>query len=129
MGTDHAPRRARALPGEARDRAHTDGMTDWQSLAQWAAAAPQMSGAACKGRSGLFDWHPLSDPHREADLETALQLCAGCPVLSECRQWVASLEWWQRLTGVVAGALVIPKRGSLPTGQPRGRPPKRRVPA
>jgi hypothetical protein len=65
----------------------------------------------------------------EADLETALRLCAGCPVLSQCRQWVASLEWWQRPTGIVAGTLVTPKRGSLPTGRPRGRRPKRRVPA
>ena len=85
-----------------------------------------MSGAACKGQSDLFDWHPLSDPHREADLETALQLCSGCPVLSQCKQWVASLEWWQRPTGIVAGVLVTPKRGSLPTGRQRGRRPKRR---
>ena len=117
------------LPDEAAGRAHTNDVPDWQSLASSAAGALRMSGAACKGRSELFDWHPLSDPRREADLETALALCASCPVLSQCKRWVASLEWWQRLTGVVAGALVIPKRGSLPTGQPRGRPPKRRVPA
>jgi hypothetical protein len=114
------------LPDEAAGRAHTNGVTDWQSLAEWATAAPLLSGAACKGRPELFDWHPLTDSHRGADIETALALRASCPVLSECRQWVASLEWWQRPTGVVAGVLVTPKRGSVPTGQPRGRPPRRR---
>jgi hypothetical protein len=122
-------RRACTLPGEAGARAHTDDVPDWQSLAACVGSAPRLSGAACKGRSDLFDWHPLSDPHREADLETALQLCASCPALSQCKQWMAGLERAERPLGVMAGVLVAPKRQRVPTGRPRGRPPRHRVPA
>ena len=69
----------------------------------------------------------LGLPRREADLEAALQLCAHCPALVLCRRWVNSLKPWERPVGVVAGTLLTPTRGSVPTGRRRGRPPKPRV--
>ncbi len=62
-------------------RSTLSGVPDWQTLAQAAATMPRLPNPAWKGRPELFDWHPLSDPRREADLEAALQLCAHCPAL------------------------------------------------
>jgi hypothetical protein len=108
-------------------RSTLSGVPDWQTLAQAAATMPRLPNPAWKGRPELFDWHPLSDPPREADLEAALQLCAHCPALVLCRRWVNSLKPWERPVGVVAGTLLTPTRGSVPTGRRRGRPPKPRV--
>jgi Transcription factor WhiB len=43
-------------------------------------------------------------------IEAALQVCAACPVLARCREWVLSLRPAERPTGVVGG-LVIGWRG------------------
>jgi WhiB family redox-sensing transcriptional regulator len=59
---------------------------------------PDLTGAACAGRSDLFDLAAGSRHHREA-----LALCARCPVLTACRAWFASLPSVERPLGVIAG--------------------------
>jgi len=75
--------------------------------------SPDLTGAACVGRSDLFDLAAGSRRHRDA-----LALCARCPVLAACRAWFASLPAAERPAGVVAGRVHAPK------GPPGG---KRRV--
>jgi WhiB family redox-sensing transcriptional regulator len=95
---------------------------EWLALAQIIVAnMPRLENAACAGRWGLFDHHRHKDPHRVTDEASALQLCAHCPALTACKAWVQGLPVWQRPTGVVAGQVVQPPKGSLPTGRPRGR--------
>jgi WhiB family redox-sensing transcriptional regulator len=60
--------------------------------------SPALTGAACAGRSDLFDLAAGSQRHREA-----LALCARCPVLGVCRAWFASLPAAERPVGVIAG--------------------------
>jgi WhiB family redox-sensing transcriptional regulator len=62
--------------------------------------SPDLTGAACTGRSDLFD--PKAGPQRH---RTALALCARCPVLAACRAWFASLPAAQVPKGVVAGTV------------------------
>jgi WhiB family redox-sensing transcriptional regulator len=70
---------------------------------------PDLAGAACAGRSDLFDWKAGSQRHR-----SALRMCAGCPVLAACRAWFASLPAAQRPFGVVAGSVHRPKKSAHP---------------
>ena len=83
------------------------------SLPAAIAPLPDLTGAACAGRSDLFDLKAGSLRHR-----TALAMCARCPVLAACRAWFASLPAAERPAGVVAGRVHAPK------GPPGG---KRRV--
>jgi hypothetical protein len=64
---------------------------------------PDLTGAACAGRSDLFDLKAGSLRHR-----TALAMCARCTVLAACRAWFASLPAAQRPFGVVAGSVHRP---------------------
>jgi WhiB family redox-sensing transcriptional regulator len=59
---------------------------------------PDLTGAACAGRSDLFDLAAGPPRHREA-----IALCARCPVLAACRAWFASLPAAERPVGVIAG--------------------------
>ena len=59
---------------------------------------PDLTGAACAGRSDLFDLAAGSQHHRKA-----LALCARCPVLTACDAWFASLPAAERPVGVIAG--------------------------
>jgi WhiB family redox-sensing transcriptional regulator len=64
-----------------------------ESLFGMLAGTPRLDGAACIGRSALFDPQPADMPEGaviEAQ-ETALAICAGCPVLRPCRVWFGSL--------------------------------------
>jgi hypothetical protein len=74
------------------------------------AAAPNLSGAACRGRHELFDPRDLSDPDRQDIEAEALALCRGCPALLACRRWYDSLPPGKRPIGVVAGQINAPKR-------------------
>ena len=60
--------------------------------------SPELTGAACAGRTDLFDLEAGAQRHR-----VALALCACCPVLAACRAWFASLPAPERPIGVVAG--------------------------
>jgi len=75
------------------------------------AGTPRLDGAACTGRSSLFDPQPADMPERaviEAQ-NAALAICAGCPVLRPCRVWFGSLPRRHRPTGVIAGRVYLPK--------------------
>ncbi|WP_052960313.1 hypothetical protein [Mycobacterium sp. EPa45] len=87
-----------------------------------ARAIPNLPGAACRGRHHLFD--PPGDgisgdhPDEVARRQTAVDICNGCPALTPCALWLASLPRRQRPAGVVAGRII-----AEPT------PPKLRPPA
>jgi WhiB family redox-sensing transcriptional regulator len=79
---------------------------------------PDLAGAACAGRSDLFDLKAGSLRHR-----TALAMCAHCRVLAACRAWFESLPAAQRPVGVVAGFVHGPANEKCtPTRRPAGRP-------
>jgi WhiB family redox-sensing transcriptional regulator len=86
----------------------------------------RLPGAACAGRSELFDRHPANHPYRDVDQAEALRTCASCPALAACRAWLDGLPSRWRPTGVIAGRVLQPATGSSPTGRRRGRPPKHR---
>jgi Transcription factor WhiB len=68
---------------------------------------PDLNGAACAGRSDLFDLRPVdSDDHSYRE---ALALCARCAVLGACRAWFASLPAEARPYGVTAGRIHRPR--------------------
>ena len=67
------------------------------------AQLPDLTGAACTGRSDLFDLQPLDSDDRA--YREALALCARCSVLDACRAWFASLPAAQRPGGVIAGRI------------------------
>ena len=82
-----------------------------QSLFDAVGLAPSLPGAKCRGRHSLFDdgatgEHPDVVNQRHVQ---ALELCALCPVLTRCEDWLDSLPTSQRPVGVVAGQLVRPK--------------------
>ena len=77
---------------------------------------PALPGAACRGRSAMFD-----PPEADADPEyaqhrsqAALRLCGHCPALSACGAWFHSLPPKKRPHGVIAGRVNIPKPGRRP---------------
>lgn len=75
---------------------------------------PQLHGAACAGLAPTFDAPgPSEDTEEVADRHRlALRVCASCPVLARCRDWLESLPPRERPAGVVAGA-VQPERGAV----------------
>ncbi len=58
------------------------------------AGIPRLDGAACKGNPAPFDPQDEdeSDEAAQARHAEALQICAACPALTACEQWVDSLE-------------------------------------
>lgn len=77
------------------------------TLAASIAPVPDLEGAACAGRSELFDLRPAGcDDHAYRE---ALVLCARCPVLGACRAWFASLPKEARPYGVIAGRVHKPR--------------------
>jgi hypothetical protein len=72
---------------------------------------PDLTGAACAGRSDLFDLQAVHSDDREH--RQARALCARCPVLGACRAWFASLPAAERPYGVIAGRVHRP-RGPRP---------------
>lgn len=73
---------------------------------------PQLHGAACAGLAPTFDAPGPSEDTEEVDERNrlALRVCASCPVLNACRDWLNSLPPRERPAGVVAGA-VYTERG------------------
>jgi hypothetical protein len=68
---------------------------------------PDLEGAACAGRSDLFDLRPVRSDNRA--YREALALCARCAVLGACRAWFASLPAEARPYGVTAGRVYRPR--------------------
>ena len=73
---------------------------------------PDLTGAACAGRSDLFDLQPVHSGDRA--YREALALCARCPVLDACRAWFASLPAAERPVGVIAGCVHRPRGPGRP---------------
>jgi WhiB family redox-sensing transcriptional regulator len=50
--------------------------------------------AACRGMSSSHFFHPWNErgPEREARIQRAKQICAGCPVIDACRQQALELQ-------------------------------------
>jgi WhiB family redox-sensing transcriptional regulator len=75
-----------------------------ETLLATLAGAPSLPGARCRGRHHMFDAAVREDPtvveQRHAQ---ALDLCARCPWLDRCADWLESLPKRQRPLGVVAG--------------------------
>ena len=79
-------------------------------------AAPSLPDAPCADEWELFD--RAVGGYNPDDVacarETALQLCAACPVLAACRAWFTSLPVRDRPIGVVAGRLVTKRSARTP---------------
>jgi hypothetical protein len=80
-------------------------------LAELAASTPRLDLAACRGQWELFDStrvragrHVLEQARAEA-----LGICAQCPALAACGEWLESLPRRRRPKGVVAGRLIACK--------------------
>lgn len=94
---------------------------------------PDLDGAACKGRHELFDATVYQGPHKAGEVridigyarEKAMQICATCPAIKSCSEWVDSIPAYRRPAGVVAGQV---KFRSNKNGKPllpgEGGPPK-----
>ncbi len=83
---------------------------------------PDLHGAACRGRAQLFD---VADRHDRQGIARAQAVCASCPVLGDCRAWLAGLPRLARPCGVVAGRYVAPPK-LRPVYEPRPRAPSSR---
>jgi len=82
------------------------------------AEIPALPGAACVGREKLYDATvgnaAANPPHVVLRArELAREVCARCPCLEPCSEWVAALPKSHRPQGMVAG-LVVDNRGQLP---------------
>ena len=77
-----------------------------------AVTAPDLPGARCRKRQHLFD---DAQPGEKPDVTeqrhlAALGLCAVCPALQPCAQWLNSLPQRRKPYGVVAGRIRTEKR-------------------
>ena len=70
------------------------------------AAVPRLHGAACAHDDvrELFD--RVGRPGQRTAANAALALCAGCPVLAACREWIEGLPADERPSGVVGGVFI-----------------------
>ncbi|BBY38472.1 hypothetical protein MMAN_26060 [Mycobacterium mantenii] len=72
--------------------------------------APELTGAACKGRPEVFDAQPPKTADRGYLHTRAKWICLRkCPALAQCRAWLESLPPSQRPEGVVAGQFIESK--------------------
>lgn len=69
-------------------------------LAEVLAGQPSLPGAACREHIKLFD--AAADGDREAAQE-AIEVCGQCPVVEDCRQWIARAYPTRPPPGVWAG--------------------------
>lgn len=87
-------------------------MSAWYGLQALLTGIPDLDGARCKGEADLFEATVggRSGRHVNADREharaSALRLCAECPALLACRQWLAGERPTRRPRGVVAGQII-----------------------
>lgn len=74
-------------------------------LLQVMAGTPRLDGALCRGRHEWFDLPDRRAPRQEArrHINRAKQLCAACPALTPCAQWLNQLAPRHRPPGIVAG--------------------------
>lgn len=73
------------------------------------AGCPALPGARCRNRAHLFD---EAGPHEDPDVVSqrqaqAIELCARCPSLTRCGDWLNSLPKRKRPAGVVAGRINV----------------------
>lgn len=86
-------------------------------LDQLAHVIPDLHDAACRGRAEVFD---IEDGRRDRQqIARARAICQSCPVLGDCRDWLASLPRPARPSGVVAGRYVAPPPLSSYVPRPR----------
>lgn len=78
--------------------------------------AVALPGARCRGRHQLFDEaQPGEDVDNANDRHSrALVLCAECPALAKCADWVDGLPKRDRPTGVVGGRVIRPGSAGRP---------------
>ena len=89
------------------------------------AGIPALPGARCRGRPHLFDAKRAGE---DADVASArhaqaLALCAGCPALTRCEEWIDSLPPSRQPAGIVAGRLCrppVPRLRSRALGESAG---------
>ena len=76
-------------------------------LAELAATTPRLRSASCRGQHELFDRTRVrSGQGLHLARAEALAVCAGCPVLEQCRAWLDALPPRQRPRGVIAGRVI-----------------------
>ena len=89
--------------GLAENRVYGGGFAPGTDLRSFVLAEriPHLPGARCRGHSELFDERPADDPYWDAVTERALAVCASCPALGPCEEWLRRLEpasahvgWW-----------------------------------
>lgn len=93
--------------GLAATQVHGGGFAPGTDLRDFVLAEriPHLSGARCRDLAGLFDEHP-NDAAGVRLTERALAICASCPALGPCEDWLRRLDPPQRPRGVVAGRIV-----------------------
>jgi WhiB family transcriptional regulator, redox-sensing transcriptional regulator len=74
------------------------------------AGAPRLPGARCRGRWELFDYagyppHGVAPHDIDYARQAALNVCASCPALQSCRDWIQTLPPELRPLGVIAGRI------------------------
>ncbi len=74
---------------------------------------PALPGAACRGRTELFDERHPDEPDEQWTYrsQSALRVCTTCPSLTACTRWLDALPQGQRPRGVVAGQINQPAAG------------------
>ena len=75
------------------------------------ADVPVLRGAACREHVATFDaaigdGQGMPSPGVRQARDLARDICACCPVLDECREWVETTMQSRRPAGVVAGVFV-----------------------
>lgn len=85
-------------------------MNQLESILEAVGAAPCLPGARCRGRHALFDPAALGEHPDTVDARhaQALGLCAHCPSLARCDEWLYSLPPRRRPLGVIAGTVRQP---------------------
>lgn len=66
-------------------------------------ATPDLQGAACVDQLDVFDACLERGAAARAAYPRAIRVCAGCPALRACSDWVESLPMRRRPIGVTAG--------------------------
>jgi hypothetical protein len=69
------------------------------------ADTPDLPGAACVEHRDIFDACTGKAAGRPSTYPRAIRVCAHCPVLHRCSEWIASLPPSGRPYGVTAGLI------------------------
>ena len=78
-----------------------------------ALTGPNLHGAACADHRDLFD-ACFTRKAGPATYARAVEICAGCPVLTQCAAWVTDLPPRQRPFGVTGGVFRRQQRWGYP---------------